>query len=133
VYNEESIGTLFCAGRSRYPYWGIGPIYSLQPFMQRRHGIGSFLSNIFRVVRPVLWSGVKAVGRESLGTGKRILTDIADTDRKPRDIIATHVGESAQNIIQNLRGRWRKFSAHLRRLSSKKTKKIKLIKRDIFS
>jgi hypothetical protein len=69
-----------------------------------------FLSNLFRLVRPLLWSGIKAVGRESLRTGSKILTDIADTESKPRDIIAKHVGESAQNLIQKLRGRGSKRS-----------------------
>jgi hypothetical protein len=34
----------------------IGPIYAIQPFIQRGHGIGSFLSNLFQLVRPVLRS-----------------------------------------------------------------------------
>ena len=46
--------------------------------MQRGHGIGSFLGGLFRQVRTVLWSGVKAVGRETLLTGGRILSDLAD-------------------------------------------------------
>jgi hypothetical protein len=117
------------AGRGS-PTSGIGPVYSLPPFVQRGHGIGSFLSNLFRLVRPVLWSGVKAVGKESLRTGSKILSVIDDTDRKPRDIIASYVGASAQNLIQKLRGRGVKRSAPLRRL---KAKKPELIKRDIFS
>jgi hypothetical protein len=79
----------------------------------------------------VLESGVKAVSREALRTGGKILTDIADTDTKPRDIIAKHVDESA-HLTQKLRGRGRKSPA-LRRIPSKKLKKIKLIKRDNFS
>jgi hypothetical protein len=81
----------------------------------------------------LLWSIVKAVGRETLRTGGKILTDIADTDTRPSDIIAKHVGESAQNLIQKLRGRGRKRSAPLRIPSKKKVEKIRLIKRDIFS
>jgi hypothetical protein len=72
------------------------------------------------------------VGRESLRTGGKILTDIGDTDSKPRNIIAKHVAELAQNLIQKLRGRERKLPA-LRKTPSKKLKKFKLIKRDIFS
>jgi hypothetical protein len=83
------------------------------------------LSNLFRLVRPVLWSGDKGVGRESLCTGGKILTDIADADRKHRDIIAKHVGESAQNLIQKFRGLGRKHPA-LRRIPSKKAKESNL-------
>jgi hypothetical protein len=55
------------------------------------------------------------VSRGALRTGGRILTDKADEDSKTRDIIAKHVGESAQNFIQKLRGRDRKRPA-LRRI-----------------
>jgi hypothetical protein len=79
----------------------------------------------------VLWSGVKAAGRETLRTGGKILTFIADTDTQPHDIIAKHVSESAQNLFQKLRGRGRKRVAPWR-ITSKK-KKLKHTKRDIFS
>jgi hypothetical protein len=81
------------AGRD-YPNGGIGPIYAVQPFLQRGHGIGRILSNLYRLLRPVLRSGVKALCRESRRTGGKILTDKANTGRKPRDIITKHVGES---------------------------------------
>ena len=55
---------------------GIGPIYSVPTFVRRGHGIGSFLSGLFRMVRLVLWSGVKAVGRETLRTGGKSLSDL---------------------------------------------------------
>ena len=82
---------------------GLRPIYSIPPFVQRGHWIGSFLSGIFLVVWPVFWSGVKSVGRETLLTGGKILSDLADNmagDVKPRHIIAKHVSDSAQNIIR---------------------------------
>ena len=63
------------------------------------------------MVHPVILSGVKAVGRETLRTGCRILTDITNNtsaDVKPVDIVAKGVGESAQNLIQKPRGRGRK-------------------------
>jgi hypothetical protein len=80
----------------------------------------------------LLWSGVNAVGRENLRTSGKVLTDTSDTDTRPRDIIAILVGEGAQNFVQKLRGRGSKRAA-LPRIPSKKMKKIKLIKRDIFS
>ena len=98
----------------RGSHGGIGPIYSDPPFVQRGHGLGSFLSGLFRLVRPVLWSGMKAVGRETLRTSGRILSDVADNtagDVKPRHIIAKHVGDSAQTLIQKLRGKGRKRMA----------------------
>ena len=102
------------AGRGREV---IGTIYSIPPFVQRGHGIGSVLADIFRTLRPVLWSSAKsmgkktfkALGREALRTGGKILTDIAENPQtKTKDIISIHVTESTQNIIKKLRGRGRK-------------------------
>ena len=100
------------AGRGSHG--GIGPIYTVPPFLQRGHVLGSLLSGLFRLVRPVLWSGVKAVGRETLRTGGPILSDLAyktPGDVKPRHFIAKHVSDSAQTLIQKLRGKGRKRPA----------------------
>ena len=59
------------AGRGSHS--GVGPIYSVPPFLQRGHDIGSFLSGLFGLVRPVLWSGVKEVVLETLRTGGRLV------------------------------------------------------------
>ena len=91
---------------------GIGPVYSAPLYLQRGHGIGNFFGNLFRWVRPLLWCGAKAVGRETLRTGGKILTDIAersptDTTTTAGDIVSKHVTESAQKLISKLRGRGR--------------------------
>ena len=57
---------------------GIGPVYALPPFHQRGYGIGSFLGGLWQMVRPILWRVTKAVGREALCTGVKILIDIAN-------------------------------------------------------
>ena len=65
----------------------------------------------------MLWSGIKTVGRETLLTGGKILTDLADTmagDVKTQHIIAKHVSDSAQTNIQKLRGSGRKRDASLK-------------------
>lgn len=112
----------------------IGTIYSVSPFVQRGHGLGSFFSGLFRAVRPFLWRGAKVVGREALRTGGKILTDIAENqspDVSTRHIVSKHVTESAQNLISKLRGRGRKRKrgATLNKTITKRAK----IKRDIFS
>ena len=99
------------------------------------------MSGLFRMVRPVLWSGVKAVGRETLRTGGRILSYLVDNmaeDVKPQHIIAKHVSDSAQTFIQKLRrkGRKRSTAPKSRDLPPKKnarTKAAKTTKRDIFT
>jgi len=131
---------------------GIGPIYSVPPFVQRGHGIGSFLRGLWRTVRPVLWSGAKSLGREALRTGGMIMTDIADNPAQTgvRDIVSKHVSESTQNIIKKLSGgggarnrksvssrKPRKQKTKTARITKRKTsskrKASKTIKRDIFS
>ena len=113
--------------RSRGKHDGIGPIYAAPPFLQRGYGIGSFLAGLWRMVRPVLWSGAKTVGRETLRTGGDVLTDIVRStdDGNPRGIISRRLNETAQNLIGKLRGRGRKRKAG--------GKKPRLTKRDIFS
>ena len=88
---------------------GIGPVYCVPLYLQRRHGIGNFIGSLFRWVQPLLWSGAKTGGRETLRTGAKILTDIATrkltADASYGDIVSKHVTESAQQLISNLRGR----------------------------
>ena len=70
-----------------------------------------------RIVRPVLWRGVKAVGRETLRNGGKRLSDLANntsSDDKTRHIIAKYVSDSAQTLIQKLRGKGCKRAAALK-------------------
>ena len=139
------------AGRGRED---IGSIYSTPPFVQRGHGLGNVLAGLFRTLRPILWSGaksigketLKALGREALRTGTNIIRDIAENPpAQTTDIISKHVTDSTQNIINKLRGsgaRKRKRAASVTARNAKRKKKPKrtlprkrrvTIKRDIFS
>jgi hypothetical protein len=76
---------------------GIGPFYSTTPFLQRAHGIESFLNVLFRMVKPILWNGTKALGRETLWKGDKILRDAAENPHVgTRDIVSKHVNESTR-------------------------------------
>jgi len=78
-----------------------------------------------------LWRGAKAVGHETLRTGGNILTDIAENkspELSPKDIVSSHVTETVQNLISNLRGGGGKRA---RGISRKKAKRARVIKRDI--
>jgi len=98
------------AGRGKHD--GIGPIYPAPHFLERGYGIGSFLAALWRVVRPVLWSGAKILVRETLRTGGDILADIARlTNEDPRDILSRRLNETTQNLIGKLWGRGRKRKA----------------------
>ena len=72
----------------------------------------------------------KAVGRETLRTGGKMLTDIAENkspELSHKDIVSKQVTESVQNLIGNLRGGGRKRAG----VSRKKAKRARVIKRDI--
>jgi hypothetical protein len=87
------------AGRGRA---SIGPVYAAPLFLQRGHGIGNLFGSLLRCVRPLLWSGGKAVGRETLRAGGKILADMAENkspDVNAGDIVSRHVTESALNLI----------------------------------
>lgn len=115
----------------------IGPIYASTPFVQRGHGIGSFLGGLFRMVRPIFVRGARTLGRETLRTGGKILTDIADKQPnvKVRDIVSKHVSDTTQGLITKLRGGGlkRKRAASVKKTKKKTSKMAKVIKRDIFS
>jgi hypothetical protein len=44
---------------------------------QRGHGIGSIFTGLFRLAKPLLMKGARAVGKQALSTGVQILDDIA--------------------------------------------------------
>ena len=139
------------AGRGRED---IGSIYSTPPFIQRGHGLGDVLAGLFRTLKPILWSGaksigketLKALGREALRTGTNIIRDIAENPpTQTTDIISKHVSGSTQNIINKLRAsgpRKHKRAASVTVRNAKRKKKDKralprkkrvTIKQDIFS
>jgi len=75
---------------------GIAHIYSVPPFIQRGHGIGSFLRGIWRIVRPVLWSSAKSLGRNALRTGGKIMTEIDDNPSQTGHILSQRDGNDAE-------------------------------------
>jgi len=115
---------------------GIGPIYEAPPVLQRGYGNGSFLTGLWRTVRPILWNGAKTLGRETLRTGGDILSDMARSTggESPRDIVSRRVNKTAQNLIGKLRGRGRQRKAKaVKRKRNNGTMKKKITKRDILS
>jgi len=60
------------------PTGGIGPVYAAPLYLQRGIGAGILFGSLLRWVCPLLWRGTKAVGRETLRNGGKILTNIAE-------------------------------------------------------
>ena len=102
---------------------GIGSIYSVPITYQRGYGIGSFFAGLWRMVKPILWSSAKTVGRETLRTGGKILTDMADKSAgtPAGDIVAKH----ARELIGKLKGGGRKRKAKTAVATAVMPKKVK--------
>ena len=73
--------------------------------MQRGNGIGSFFRGLFRFVKPFLFSGAKAVGKEALKTGSHIITDILNKgpEQPVGDIFKTRFSEAMGNLEQKIK------------------------------
>jgi hypothetical protein len=54
----------------------IVPVYRDSFRVQRGNGIGSFFRGLFRFVKTLLYSGAKAVGKETFKTDSNIINDI---------------------------------------------------------
>jgi hypothetical protein len=88
---------------------GVGPVYAVPPFVQRGHGMCSFFGGLFRTLRPYVFSATKALGREALRKGGRILTDIAENPQTGvEEIISKHVQNTIQTLGSKMTGRGRK-------------------------
>ena len=87
------------------------------------------------MVIPILWSGAKTVGRETLRTGWKILSNMPDNSggTPAEDIVSNH----GRDLISKLKGRGRKRKAATpkKRAAGKKPKLAnpKRTYRDIFA
>jgi len=73
--------------------------------MQRGNGIGSFFRGLFRFVKPLLYSGAKAVGKEALKTGSNIITDILNKEPEQLvgNIFKTRFSEAKGNLEDKIK------------------------------
>jgi hypothetical protein len=103
---------------------GVGPIYAVPLFVQRGHGLGSFFGGLFRTLRPYIFSAIKALSREALRTGGRILTDIAENPQTGvKEIISKHVQDTFQTLGSKMMGRGRKRKRRTTTTTKRKAKK----------
>jgi hypothetical protein len=83
----------------------IGPLYKASFTVQRGNDLGSFFRGLFRFVKPLLYSGAKAVVREALSTGSNILTDILnkDSEQPVKSIVIKRFEEAKGNFEQKIK------------------------------
>ena len=117
----------------------IGPVYRASFRVQRGNGIGSFFRGLFRFVKPLLYSGAKAIGKEALKTGSNIFTDILNKqeDQQFGDILKSRFGEAKGNLKQRIKTMTGSGLRLKRKQQSKKlhshSKRAKVKVKDIFS
>ena len=117
----------------------VGSVYRASFRVQRGHGIGSFFRGLFRFVKPLLYSGAKAVGREALKTGSNIITDILNKEPEQpiTKIFKNRFGEAKGNLqqkIENMTGsvlRLKRKRKSKKAQSQSKRQKVKV--QDIFT
>jgi hypothetical protein len=80
-------------------------LYKVSLRVQRGNGLGSFFSGLFRFVKPLLYSGAKAVGKESLSSGSKLLTGILNKDPEQRlkAIFNKRFSEAKFNLQQKIK------------------------------
>jgi hypothetical protein len=112
-------------------------MYKASIRVQRRNGLGSFLSGLFRFVKPLLYSGAKAVGREVLNTGSNILTDMLNNDLEQPvgTIFNKRFSETICNLEQKIKNMTGSGFTLKRKRKSKKVQSLSKLKKvkDIFT
>ena len=108
---------------------GVGPIYSVPPFVQRGHGLGSLLGGLFPSIRPLFFCGLrtagKALGRDALRTGGKIVTDIAENPQTGiKEINSKQVQSTVQNLSTKMSGRGRKRKPRYTSRVARKSKNL---------
>ena len=110
----------------------VGPVFVGSPY-QRGHGIGNFLSNLFRMVFPLFKSGVKAIGKEAVNAGFGVLRD--QINRKPlRESLKDRMRDAGDSLMKKAETKIDTMhgSGYKRKRAPPK-KQVKRLKRDIFS
>jgi hypothetical protein len=74
----------------------IGPIYRAWYRIQKGRGIGSFLAGLWRFAKPLLFSGLKSVGKEAASAGAAALADLGT--RPVKEVLSSRIDEVGRNL-----------------------------------
>jgi hypothetical protein len=99
--------------------------------LQRGHGIGSFLSGLFRSAWPLIQTGAKALGKHALRTGLQIANDVADGDHIV-EAAKRRVPEGIKAFTSSNNFNTQSGSGGKRRKRSLRRRNKKRVKEDIF-
>jgi len=73
--------------------------------MQKRNNLWSFFRGLFRFVKPLLYSGAKAVGKEVLNTSSNIMKEILnkEPEQPVGNIFKTRFSETKDNFEDKIK------------------------------
>jgi hypothetical protein len=117
---------------------GVGPVFTGSAH-QRGHGIGNFLSSIFRAVFPLVKSGAKAIGKEAMDAGFGVLRDTIQQKPLKQSIkermreAGDHLMTKAEHKIDEMQGSGYKRKRKRQGKAYSKKQTAKKQKRDIFT
>lgn len=123
---------------------GNGVIYRGRIY-QRGHGIGNLFKNIFSTIFPLIKSGLKTFGKETLKGTAHVLNDIIVEDSAPKESIKNRISEVGENLKNKAINKLHRMVGGSKSIKRKKTlkssqiakrqRKSKTLKtsRDIFS
>lgn len=122
---------------------GIGHVF-IGARHQKGYGIGAFLGGLFRSILPMLSSSAKAVGKEALKMGGRVLADVAHDNQPLAASLKRRAIESGEHLTESLEKKAKTMSGsgYKRSVTKKKPQSrsalrtgrvTKATRRDIFS
>lgn len=76
---------------------GVRNVFTGSTF-QRGRGVGAWLGGLFRHILPYVTSGARAVGKETLRAGIKVLDDVANAGVNFKEAVKTRAGESGRNL-----------------------------------
>ena len=101
---------------------GVRSVFTGSAF-QRGRGVGSWLGGLFRCILPYVTSGAKAVGKETLRAGMKVIDDVENNGVIFKDAIKSRAGElgrqlkkkAAENITEIMKGLGYKTTRRVKR------------------
>ena len=65
---------------------------------QRGRGVGAWLGDLFRRILPYVTGGAKAVGKETLCAGIKVVDDVANSGVNFKEVVKSRAKESGHNL-----------------------------------
>ena len=76
---------------------GVRNVFAGSTF-QRGRGVGAWLGGLFRRILPYVTSGAKALGKETLRAGIKVVDDVANSGVNFKEAVKSRAKESGRNL-----------------------------------